>query len=62
MEDPVYWHQRKQLRISSFAGWTDLKHVGYLETGIVLTAENKLVGPDGEVYAKLYVRFIRLIL
>lgn len=31
------------------------------ESGIVLTAENTLVSPDGEVYAKLYVREFLLL-
>ncbi|KAF5350483.1 hypothetical protein D9756_008685 [Leucocoprinus leucothites] len=47
----------KDIPLASGPGWTwKTRYTGISEnkTGIVLTAENKLVSPDGEVYAKLY--------
>ncbi|KAF9453325.1 peroxisomal dehydratase [Macrolepiota fuliginosa MF-IS2] len=47
----------KDIPLVSGPGWTwKTKYVGISEnkSGIVLTAENKLVSPDGQVYAKLY--------
>jgi len=47
----------KDIPLVSGPGWkftTRYTGINENKTGIVLTAENKLVGPDGQVYAKLY--------